>query len=218
MRYSLRSRATAVATVPGGLRVGPRSGSGFDSGRRGSMDRTLLRRLVSGARVCTRSGAALAFASRGRVLRAGTRSFPAASTRMRRTGPLPVLVIAPVRHPVRPGCSGGVFARHPSQDAHQLPGGIETGDVPEFGENRDGTEYITEPIKAPQADEGVHHRCEGPGDGGRSDRLVPIGHAPGGLMAGVDVFRKDHPARTGLSKDWSASPFVGACVHRLLPG
>jgi len=32
-----------------------------------------LRLLVSGARVCTRSGAALAFASRCRVLRAGKR-------------------------------------------------------------------------------------------------------------------------------------------------
>jgi len=214
MRYSLRSRATAVVTVPGGLRVGPRSGSGFDSGRRGSMNRTLLRRLVSGARACTRSGAAWAFALRGRVLRAGKRSFPAASTRMRRMGPLPVLVIAPVRHPVRPGCSRGVFARHPSEETHQLPGGIETGDVPEFGENRDGTE----PIKAPQADPGLHHRRQGPRRGRGPDRLVPAGHTTRRLMAGVDLVRKDHPARTGFAQDGSASPFVGACVHRLLPG
>ncbi len=46
---------------------------------------------------CTRSGAAAALACRCRVLRAGKRQFHAASTRIRRTWPLPVLVIPPVR-------------------------------------------------------------------------------------------------------------------------
>jgi len=97
-----------------------------------------------------------------------------------------------------------------------LTGIVEAGDVTPFGQNRDGTESID----AAQADEGVHHRCEGPGDGGLSDRVIPIGHAPGGFMAGVDVFWKvrRRPARTGFAKDCSASQCIWACVHRLLPG
>ena len=46
------------------------------------------------------------------------------------------------------------------------------------------------PIDAAQADERLDHRCEGPGRGRSPDRVIPIGNAPGGFMAGVDIFWK----------------------------
>ena len=55
--------------------------------------------------------------------------------------------------------SRGVFAWNQSEETHQLSGIVEAGDVTPFGQDGHRTEYID----AAQADEGVYHRCEGPG-------------------------------------------------------
>ena len=84
--------------------------------------------------------------------------------------------------------SRGMFARHQSEDAHQLSGVIETGDITKLGQNSHGTEHI----KAPQADERLHHRCQRPGCRGGAKLIVKVGHTPGCFLAGINIVLKDH--------------------------
>ena len=64
---------------------------------------------------------------------------------------------------------------------------IKTGDVAEFGENGDGAEHI----KAPQADQGLHHWRQRPGRSSRSNLLVQAGYTTRRLIAGINIFLKD---------------------------
>jgi len=103
--------------------------------------------------------------------------------------------------------SRGAFAGNPAEDAHQLPRCVEAGAVTQLGQDGDSTPDRD----ATQADQGGHHRGQGPDRGGGVDRILAIRHPPRGLPRGLDRLRDDdlldrtveglglQPARRGLT-------------------
>ena len=64
---------------------------------------------------------------------------------------------------------------------------IKTGDIAKLGQNGHSTEHI----KAPQADQRLHHRRQRPGRRSGANLIVKVSHTPGRLTTGINIFLKD---------------------------